>query len=61
MENTNEVLENIVKQSIRNVICIDDGLLEPYAEVQGEGSNFEFSKDMFDGISNKCQCSVTIV
>ena len=61
MENTNEVLENIVKQSIRNVICIDDGLLEPYAEVKGEGSNFEFSKDMFDGISNKCQCSVTMV
>ena len=60
MENTNEVLENIVKQSIRNVICIDDGLLEPYCEV-GDALKVDFSKEMFDGISNTCQCSVTMV
>lgn len=59
MENTNEVLERIVKQSIRNVICIDDGLLEPYSE--GDSLNYDFSKEMFDGISNTCQCSVTMV
>lgn len=59
MGNTNEVLERIVKQSIRNVICIDDGLLEPYSE--GDSLNYEFSKEMFDGISNTCQCSVTMV
>ena len=60
MENTNEVLENIVKQSIRNVICIDDGLLEPYCE-EGDALKVDFSKEMFDGISNTCQCSVTMV
>ncbi|MBQ2922358.1 MAG: hypothetical protein IJE60_04585 [Tyzzerella sp.] len=61
MENTNEVLENIVKQSIRNVICIDDGFLEPYSEPEGDALKFLFSKEMFDGISNTCQCSVTMV
>ena len=60
MENTNEVLENIVKQSIRNVVCIDDGLLEPYCE-DGDALKVDFSKEMFDGISNTCQCSVTMV
>ena len=60
MENANEVLENIVKQSIRNVICIDDGLLEPYCE-EGDALKVDFSKEMFDGISNTCQCSVTMV
>ena len=60
MGNTNEVLENIVKQSIRNVICIDDGLLEPYCE-EGDALKVDFSKGMFDGISNICQCSVTMV
>lgn len=59
MGNTNEVLERIVKQSIRNVICIDDGLLEPYSK--GDSLNYDFSKEMFDGISNTCQCSVTMV
>lgn len=60
MENANEVLENIIKQSIRNVICIDDGLLEPYCE-EGDAIKVDFSKEMFDGISNTCQCSVTMV
>lgn len=60
MGNTNEVLENIVKQSIRNVICIDDGLLEPYCG-EGDALKVDFSKEMFDGISNTCQCSVTMV
>lgn len=60
MENTNEVLENIVKQSIRNVICIDDGLLEPYCD-EGDVLKVDFSKEMFDGISNTCQCSVTMI
>lgn len=60
MENTNEVLENIVKESIKNVICIDDGFLEPYCDVE-DATKFAFSKEMFDGISNTCQCSVTMV
>ena len=29
MENTNEILNGIVNQSIKNVICVDDNFLEP--------------------------------
>lgn len=33
MENTNEILNGIVNQSIKNVICVDDDFLEPYEDV----------------------------
>lgn len=60
MEDTNDVLKDIVRQSIRNVICVDDGLLEPY-DVEKDDVAFAFSKELFEGISNACQCSVTMV
>lgn len=60
MEKTNEMLEKIVKESIKNVVCVDDGFIEPYCDVE-DAAKFAFSKEMHDGIANKCQCSVTIV
>lgn len=62
MGNTNEVLENIVKESIKNVVCIDDGFIEPYGDGdEKDAVKFVFSKEMYDGISKTCQCSVTMV
>lgn len=62
MENTNEVLENIVKESIKNVVCIDDGFIEPYCDCgEKDATQLAFSREMLEGIANKCQCAVTMV
>lgn len=61
MKGTNEILEKIVEESIRNVLCVDDGLLEPYEKSEGDEMVFEFSKDLYRGISDNCRCCVTMM
>lgn len=62
MENTNEILNKIVNQSIRNVICVDDDFLAPYEAVtEADKEKHLFSKQMYSGISSSCECAVTIV
>lgn len=60
MEGTNEILEKIVGESIRNVLCVDDGLIEPYEKSEDE-MVLEFSKRLYRGISEKCRCCVTML
>ena len=61
MKETNEILEKIVEESIRNVLCIDDELIEPYEKRENDEMVFEFSKDLYRGISDNCRCSVTMM
>lgn len=62
MDNTNEILNGIVNQSIRNVICIDDDFLEPYEDViEFEKEKYNFSRRMYSAISTSCECAVTII
>lgn len=62
MENTNEILNSIVNQSIKNVICVDDDFLEPYEEIlERDEKKHIFSRQMYDAISTSCECAVTIV
>ena len=62
MENTNEILNGIVNQSIKNVICVDDDFLEPYeAVMETDKEKHLFSRQMYSAISSSCECVVTIV
>ena len=45
MENTNEILNGIVNQSIKNVICVDDDFLEPYEDVMETNKRNVFFPD----------------
>ena len=48
MENTNEILNGIVNQSIKNVICVDDDFLEPYEDVmETNKEKCIFSRQMY--------------
>ena len=62
MENTNEILNGIVNQSIKNVICVDDDFLEPYEDVmETNKEKCIFSRQMYSAISSSCECAVTII
>lgn len=62
MEITNEILNGIVNQSIKNVICVDDDFLEPYEEVAKiDKEKYDFSRKMYSAISMSCECAVTII
>lgn len=61
MKETKEILEKIVKKSIRNVLCVDDGILEPYEGNKDNELSLEFSKELYRGISDNCCCCVTMM
>lgn len=62
MEKTKEqILGDIVKQSIRNIICIDDDFLEPYEVVDSNAKGLELSGRMYTALSTECECAVTMV
>lgn len=56
-----QVLGDIVKRSIRNIICIDDDFLEPYEKEVGKTKTMEFSSRMYTALSTECECAVTMV
>lgn len=61
MEKTKELMGDIVKQSIRNIICIDDEFTEPYEKVEADRKGLELSGKMYTALSTECECAVTMV
>jgi hypothetical protein len=42
-------------------VCIDDDFVEPYSAKRVKEYRRAFSKDMYESLTNKCECAVTIV
>ena len=56
-----QVMGDIVKQSIRNIICIDDDFVEPYEVTDSHHKESELSGRMYRALSTECECAVTMV
>lgn len=54
-------LQNIIKKSISNVICIDEQYVEPYSKSKPKSTlDIKLSKDMYDAFTRKMNCKTTI-
>ena len=60
MEKVYEITKNIIKESIKSVICIDDEFLQPYSK-NSDRENNNMAKELYDSFSGEYNCLLDIV
>lgn len=58
MEEITEWTQSVIKESIKNVICIDDEFLPPYSENAGRDN---IAKELYESFSNEYDCMIDVM